>query len=1152
MWKTRLITAFIFTIIACLLTSMRVHAQKVTLSYRKASLKTIIADIEHQTEFKFFYNKNLLRYAQKVDIQVTNVPLKEALEVCFKEQPLKYVIIENRITIQPKPGAELTPVQERTYTKGMVTDEKGMAVPGVTVSLLNGKQQVASNENGGFTLTDVEPDDTVVVSSINHEAQMIPVDGRRLLNVVLKEKVGQLSEVSVVSTGYQELETKRMTGSAITLDNKLLNRMISTNIIDRLEGVTPGLAFTKNIVSSLNQSEISIRGRSTIYANPNPLIILDNFPFNGSLSSINPNDVESVTILKDPAAAAIWGAFAGNGVIVINTKKGKYSQAPKVFFNSNITVGGKRDLHYEPYLSSGDYVEFERMLFDMGYYRGRETHSSRPPLSQAVEILIKKRDHLITPEDAEAQLAQLKQHDLRSDMEKYFQRRSVSQQYGLGISGGSINNHYYFSAGYDKNANNTVGSTYDRLTLDAQNSFAFLERKLELTTGVIFSYGRNKVNTDLQQVTGLSFSRPYSHFVDEQGNPAIVPVDFRQTYKDTAGGGNLLDWNYRPLTEIGLTDDETKLTEYRFNIGLKYKVLKGLVAEILYQYNKSDRERNNLRSEGTYYTRNLINKFTQINGGTVDRKIPLGGILDQERNNLNSHNIRTQINYNRKWNEVHQLTAIGGWELRTVKEQEDVDRQYGYDQDRQIGAIVDYQTAFPMYYNPRAFDKIPYQTKNRKLTANYLSYFSSLLYTFRERYSFSASARKDESNIFGVRTNQKGVPLWSAGLGWQINKENFYKMDWLPYLKFRFTHGYTGNVDRSVSALTTAVFSGLNFYNAPYAEIENPPNSDLRWEKIQMINFGLDFATKNNRISGSLEYYFRKGRDLIAKSPIDPTTGVSEFTGNTGEMKGKGLEIVLHSKNITGKFRWETNCQVSYTFDKVSKFDLPNNIVGLYYNGFYLNPYASRPLYSIYSIPYGGLDSIGDPLGIVDGKPTKDYSTIFRSSDLDNLKYHGSTTPIVFGNVMNTFSWKQWELSLNLVWKAGYYFRRQSIHYYSLVNNGTGHPDWNKRWQKPGDERLTNVPAFKLNDAERDDLYNYSDLLVEKGDHIRLQDVQLGYSLSRQRVKKLPVQSLRFSFYMNNLGILWRANKYGIDPDYSFDGFVPPARTFSVGMKVDL
>src|SRR5690242_17769935 len=377
---------------------------------------------------------------------------------------------------------------------------------GATLIFKKSQTSFITGDDGNFTLKLAANEDTLIVRRLGYQTKQITVNEstNAPLIVTLEETNTQLGEV-VVSTGYQNIPKERATGSFDFIDNKLLNRSVSTDILSRLQGVTSSLLFDPN---NQNDLEISVRGRSTIFANSQPLIILDNFEYDGDISNINPNDVESITVLKDAAAASIWGAKSGNGVIVITTKKGKYDSAPKVSFNSNVTITGKPDLFYMPTMSSADYTGVEKYLFSQGYYDGALTDLNFPPVTPVVEILNNLRNGTINAPEATAQINALSQHDVRNDLLKYFYRTSLNQQYAVNLSGGGTYNQYYVSAGYDKNLNNLVGNRYSRISINANNTYSLIQHKLDITTGILFTQTAIQNNgTDPSQ---LYFLYPYA------------------------------------------------------------------------------------------------------------------------------------------------------------------------------------------------------------------------------------------------------------------------------------------------------------------------------------------------------------------------------------------------------------------------------------------------------------------------------------------------------------------------------------------------------------------------------------------------------------------------------------------------------------------
>jgi len=1141
MGSTRRIVCLL--LIACLQRSISVYCQSsqpnVTLSEKNASLEKVLNAIRRQTGITFIGESSWAQVAHKVTISVKDMPYTEALAICFKDQPLRYEMVEGGISIHVIKTKEF-------ILKGYVLNEKQEPVPGAAViSRGMGKASTAfTDELGGFSIFLSKQDTSIVISSVSYDTKEVSYSGQTEVKVEVKAKVVELAEASVVGTahtGYQDVPKERATGSYSQVPNAVIERRVSTSVMDRLDGVTSSLIFNKNIVPGVNQSTITIRGRSTIFGNPDPLIVVDNFPYSGDLNNINPEDIESITVLKDAAAASIWGAFSGNGVIVLTTKKGKYNQKTKWGFTTSLTVGEKPDQYYQPILSSRDYIQVEKFLYDSGFYNARINDPTYPALSPAVEIML-------SGNNVQYKLDSLGNIDTRRDFKKYYYQPSVNQLYALNYSGGGKRDHYFISVGYNKDVSNLVANQYDRITFDASNTWNIIPKKLEWNTDVTWT-GSKQWNNN---IGGINVSYPYLTLTDASGKALAMALDFRLGFVDTVGDGKLLDWHYRPLDELRNADDKMSLRDIRFNTGVRYNIWDGLNANIYYQYQHGKKDERNLQSLQTYFTRNLINSYAQPNAnGGYDWPIPQGGILDEMINQYDANNLRLQLNYDHIFSLDHRLNALAGWELRDVEGHANYTQQYGITDEQPAGVPVDYNTLYYLYYSGNVA-KIPNPDLHFGTSDRFLSYYANAAYTYKQRYILSASARRDESNLFGVKTNQKGVPLWSAGVAWELSREGFYTAGWLPFLKLRATYGYNGNVDRSVSSYTTAQLSDApNGYNELFAQITNPPNPSLRWEKIGIFNVGLDFAGKSNRIAGTVEYYSKNGKDLIGQTVMDPTSGVLTFTGNTANTMAHGFDLTLHTRNLAGRLKWSNDWLMSFVQDKVTHYDVTIPAVNDYFRTTSFNPLAGHPLYSIYALKWKGLDPhSGDPLGEANGHIDTTYSQIF-NAPVSSLLYEGPASPTFFGSWRNTFSWKQFELSFNIVFKFGYYFRRNSIHYYNLYNGvSKGSPDYDLRWQRPGDEMITNVPSQPTKASfNRDEFYKYSEVLVEKGDHIRWQDIRLSYDLPKRSYPGLPVQAIRFYLYANNIGVLWRANHRGIDPDYV--NSLPNPRTLALGCKLE-
>jgi len=963
-----------------------------------------------------------------------------------------------------------------------------------------------------------------------------------------------IDEVSVVASGYQSIPKERATGSFSKVDNATFNRQVSTDVISRLKGIAPSILFDERSGSP----KLTIRGQATIFGNDQPLIVVDNFPYEGDINNINPNDIEDIDILKDAAAASIWGVRAGNGVIVIKTKKGRADQPMNIGFTSNVTIGQKPDLNYIPQIKPTDFIDIEKMLFDKGFYNTiiSNTAANRP-YSPVVSILNDQKNGILTEQQATNQIDALRNNNLRDDISKYLYRNSVKQQYALNFNGGTNKYTYYFSAGFDKNQSAEKGSVFSRISLNSNQVFRPIE-KLEISAGLAYNQNNQSTSNLISMLNnmGTELMYPYARLVDDNGDAVRVIKDASTVLKEKALTAGLLNWDFVPLEELDYQNNKYKQSELRLNTAIKYTFIPALSAEVRFQYENQLGRRRNYYDQDSYLMRDQINRFTTINNGILTRNIPLGGRLDNTNTELNALNGRFQLNYDQKWNK-HQVNAIAGFEVRETKATGISSRQYGFDPNVGSSILVDYITRFTQY--GRNGTATISNFDNYSGTVDRIrSYYLNGAYNYDLRYVVSASARIDQSNLFGVKTNQKSVPLWSTGVKWNINKEDFYHSDWLSQLSLRSTFGYSGNIDRTTTAYTTARISKNNYNNLPNADLVTPPNNELRWERNRMFNIGVDFASKENRLSGSIEYFNRKGKDLIGNGDIDPTTGYASFRGNVANMTGNGIDIELNSINIQSKyFTWKTTAIFSYAKDIITAYKRPTSLPNfvsdnsIIRNATLYNPIVGRSLFGIYSYPWAGLDpQTGQARGYLDGEPSTQYAQITQqlAEDPENrLIYHGNTLAPYFGALRNTVSYKNFDLSFNITYRFGYYFKRNSIMYSSLYSNYYAHGDYYRRWQKPGDELTTTVPAMVYPGVNvADQYYLNSEVLVSKGDHIRLQDINLSYNLDSKIAKKFHLQNLRLFAYVNNVAMIWKANKENLDPDFPTSR---PIRTFTLGLN---
>lgn len=1115
--------------------------------------------IANKANLRVTYDVEIPALMDRVSFELSNITVQDALWAVLDNSGVRYAISRNgQLALFPyeiQPAVQI--IQNGSIT-GRVTDARnGDPLTGATIYIESISRGTLPDDDGYYKLEGIPAGEyTIVASFLGYRRitrDITIVAGEELvLNFELQPSSATLQEVEVVSTGYQDIPRERATGSFVSLNEEVINRRVSTNVLDRIEDISPGLIFNR---SSATNDPITIRGRSTINANARPLIVVDNFPYDGDLENINPNDVATITVLKDAAAASIWGAQAGNGVIVITTKRAAFNSKPKFSFTSNTTIGEKPDLFYDPKMSINEFIDLEIAMFNAGRYNSRINSATRPVLTPTIEALLAVRNGVLTQSEADELINKYRQRDTRSEMERYFYRESVNQQYAMNISGGTETQRYIAAFGFDNNLPSRIGEETNRFTLSGNHSWKMLDEKLELTTGI--SFVRSYTTSDRDQFPSTSFS-PYDVFKDENGNEVGLPWRYRLSYTETIDNPELLDWLYYPLSEMGTMDRSSRNNDFRVNTNLSYEIIPGMKASLLYQYWQSNVLGEHYRSVESFHTRDLVNRFAQVGPNGTTFPVPKNGILSWDTNNSLSHQGRFQINYLKSFGDRHEIVALAGSEVKHFETAGRSGIYYGYNKKYGTSVTVDHTTRFNLSYPSIFIPSIPTTgTNHTGFVDRFISYYANAAYTLDSKYTLTVSARKDASNLFGVRTNQKGVPLWSAGLSWIISNEDFYDVPLIPYLRTRLTYGYNGNIDKSVSAFLTAnrqaaFGNSLPWFNGlEVSSIQNPENPDLRWERVSVFNVGVDYQLVNGYVSGSIDVYQKTGLDLIGVTPMAPQTGRTSFRGNFANTETKGMDLVVNATPLNSGFRWDISWLYTITNEKVTKYDVMSS--NSQYVQASLQPLKGRPLHGIYSYEFGGLDpQTGELMGYLNGELSKNYNAIMQAYTPETLIYHGSGRPTRFGSIRNTAYWRGFNLSANVSFRFGYYFRRSTVNYTSLYNNFLfGHADYSRRWQNPGDEKFTDVPSAPVNfilPAGQQIFHNSNSSLVEKGDHIRLQDLRFGYNIPTKILQTLPIERGELFIYMNNLGLLWKSTSLSIDPDYPTS---KPIRTISIGIKAD-
>jgi len=1041
--------------------------------------------------------------------------------------------------------------------KGIIySSESNMPLAGVTI--VDGNEKIISNKAGRFNLSTSKTKGELFINHLGYRSKTVHyTDSDTLIQISLEQNKKEIQEVEIVSTGYQKIPKERATGSFEFLNNEQFNNRVSTNLLERLDGKIPGLQYDNRT----GKSVLNIRGINSLSGLlQGPLIIVDNFPFEGSLDAINPNDVESVTVLKDAAATSIWGARAGNGVIVITTKQGQGTESWTVDALTNFTWSEKPNLYYHQQMNSSDFIDVEIMLFEKGHYDSfiEGVNSKFFVTSPVVDLLLKKRNNSISADEASRQINALRQYDYRSEVMNYMYKKGLNKQSSVAISNRTKQLTSRLSLGYDNNSGNVKGTTNDRISIRLSNVYQPCEK---LRFQFNSSYTSNSSHSTgllpypISPGGGKISLYPYARLIDEDGSNLYIPYGYNSNYIYGLSDSPLLDWRYRPMDELSSTKNEVKNVHALFSVGLNYKLTNSLALELQYQFEKqqgSSFVNNTLQS---FYTRNLINLFSQVlANGQIRNIIPIGDILRQSNSSILGNKVRGQVNFQRLFKSKHEVVAFVGAEVSHREAPSSSFITYGYDQNLLTVKNVDFVNSYPMYDGLASNSTIPNTLDHSNNIKRFLSFYFNGSYTYANKYIFSGSARRDAANLFGVNTNHRWKPLWSTGVAWVLSNESFLNSkEYIDQVKLRTTIGHSGNAGEGGNIKPIIINrSNAAYTNLPYAQILEGPNPDLRWENVRMFNVGLDFSLFRKKIGGSIEFFNKKSSDLIAYDEIDPTTGLFSINRNIAEIKSRGFDITLRSSQNIGKVYITTSISLSHAKDIVSKYFGTPNTTQSYINnsGKSLTPLIDKVLYPVFSYRFAGLDATdGSPMGYLNGEMSKDYRVIMNDS-LKNQNYHGSALPLYYGNFQSSIQWGKFDFSFLIAFKYGYFFKKPTFSSVALFDSWSGHKDYEKRWQNPGDEKYTSVPALSYPViSNSDSFYSNSDANIERGDLIRLQDIRLGYKLPVMRSRNFNNSFLNVFVSLNNVGLLWTHTKSNYDPEYTG---LPPSLNWSMGIKVNL
>jgi len=1171
------------TCILLLITLMQVaasgFAQKLTLSKKNITLEQLFREIKAQSGYDFLYEPQELKSARRININVKGVQLKSVLDEAFHQQPLSYSIDQNTIVVRRKEKSFIDVIGDylkKINISGKVTDEKGNPLPGATVRVKSSNRAVITNAQGNFQLNDVEEGAVLVVSYIGYKPKEVPARSG-FMDVVLDVTSAELASVVVVSTGYQSLPKERATGAFGTVGRAALDHRPVSNLSSALQGMVAGMQAKEKEDGSV---DFLIRGNSSLYAESRPLVVVDGFPISGSdFSDINPNDVESITVLKDAAAASIWGARSANGVIVVTTKRLKGASKLSVEGSAFSRIANKVDLNQVlTQANSADHVAYERKAFENNWVLfpyadsfGDVTNS----LTLAQELLYANRAGKLSLADMNAGLERVSKIDNRSQIRDLLLQKAILNQYNVNIQTGTERSKTYASVMYEKNKGAYVKNGYDRFNLNFNNDF-------KITKFLNFNLSANMQYRN-QETSGATLAEigevsPYEVLLNPDGSYGTNLNTYNREQLSLIPTGKFpyADWSYNLLREVKGRSRKNQVLSSRVQAGLNLSIIKGLTFDTRFQYERSKTDYEEIYDENTFYVRSLINSMTNYDDATktVGKSyIPKGGILrpkeffnpngtpyDVSNIDLESYLIRNQFNYDKKIGEKHNISAIAGMEISKYTTSRRANPYvYGYFSDK-------LQATTPPYGYGSSVDQFTDFEGNSGVTVpggntvfnwgrdKYVSFYGNASYTYDNKYTVSGSVRSDASNFITDDPQLRWSPLWSVGAKWNMLNEDFMSKGGIfNRLELRLTYGKNGNVENSTSTkallnVGTSLNANTGTITATVADNGNP---FLRWEKTTSTNFGIDFAMMNHKIFGSVDLYNKKGKDIIGTIALAAATGTTAQKFNNAEITNRGIEVTLGTNvNIPNtKIGYSTSLNYAYNYNNVNSLYNPLLYVYQLIDGTFVE---GRPVNPIYSFTYEGMKNgvpyVAGPNGT--SQSFNDVALYNRGLGLPFLNYEGTGTPPHTLGWVNNIRVQNFNLTAIFIGKMGGVYRNPTFAYSTTVGSGKAQVDRFVSDVLAGDP---NLPGFANPNETKTYLWDrYAPALsslVESSSYIECKELTLEYNLPKKIADQIKVNNVKFFAQTRDVGLVWRANSKGYNPDW-LPGTNRPAQTYTFGVNL--
>ncbi|MCX2474999.1 SusC/RagA family TonB-linked outer membrane protein [Pedobacter sp. MC2016-05] len=1149
-----------------MLVSLDVSAQNNQYNFVKAPLNTVISEISTKTSYEFVYDAELVKKAKPISLSLSTTSIRILMDEVVKGQDFTYEINNNKTIVLKAIAQNL----EEYIVHGMVTDSIGGPLPGASVKLKGTTRYTLTDGNGHFNITLTGKYTSLEINYVGYLPETQNIDRNKtsqILTIKLKANSSLLNDVVV--NGFQSLPASRGTGAAARIDNKMLNENINTDILSALEGRVAGLVYVKN-ANGIGADRPVLRGQATFSftgLTRDPLVVIDGLPAETPLEEINPYDIESVTVLKDGAAASIYGSRSANGVVILTTKKG--DSPLKISLNTDFFIDTKPTFESMHYASTTDIVDFETDVYnrERARYANTETmfaaygtvaNGSIKYYSPLYQLFRDRDAGKVTIDQFNQQLASFKNADYYEQYRDNVWQNAFRQRYNLSLSSASSKSNTFASINYDHSAQRIMGNNDQKITLYFKNTYN-IKKWLSTTIGFNGAYSTSQ-STDGSYSSYTALQPRYASIVNPDGS--LVYANYVKLADGFAGSeingavANALQstpqyksyrFNILESLNEGIIDANT--VSLRAFANIQAKIMDGLNFSSQIQYEMGTTKTEQIYDVNSYKMRAAYNALVGFTPATnaFTYGLPTGGRISQGMQQNNAYTFRNQLSFDRSFDGgKHSIAAVAGMEMRqTFLPIGMTDIRYGFDPVTLTSTLINNQsisqTGLPSYIfggnktlgvAGRTFQ----ETKHRNISS-----FANASYTYLNKYNVTGSFRIDQADFFGADPEFKNRPLWSVGIGWNASNEEFLQAQpWINLLKLRATYGINGNQNTDATKFLTARRVSDNLFPAlQYLNIVGIPNPKLRWEKTETYNVGIDYAFLGNRLRGTIDFYDRKSTDLMVTTDLDPTVGSASLLINNGVLRNKGIEFTVGGDWLkSGDLTLSSTFVLGFNRSKIGKVNRALATAPSYVGSPQTYYTEGTDYNTLYAYRYGGMIN-GYPYFLDEnGRATLEFDAagtpiVSTSRDINNyaaLVSMGTLTPTYNGSLSQRVTYKNFDLSALLIFSGGNVMRKDVT---PLGSNDISDLGITQRYKNGITPELPRLlvdysDAMQARALSISSMWQNADVNVVKADYVKLRSVSLGYSLPKQFIKKFNIPSAKFTAQVNNL---WYASAAGDDID---------------------